>query len=96
MNARPSLTGNQLWCIRMALSESQAKFGKRLDVNQVRVLRLESRKSDDLSVPDPNEFIHLALDAAKQCGIPVPTAEEADEQRARFEADQRQKAEDAA
>lgn len=83
MDARPSLTGNQLFCIREALGETQDQFAKRLFLYQVRIFRLEQRKSSELKARDANDILRIAAEN----GIAVPSRDEADEKRRQFDAE---------
>lgn len=78
MSADPSLTGDQLWCIRRALGETQGEFAKRLYLYQVRIFRMEALKDQALKARDAHDILRIA----QENGIPVPTPDEASAARA--------------
>jgi len=78
MNAATSLTGDQLWCIRRALGETQGEFAKRLFLYQVRIFRMEAMKDQPLKARDAHDILRIA----QENDIPVPTPDEASAARA--------------
>lgn len=69
----PELTGDQLWCIRRALNESQGEFAKRLFLYQVRIFRMENQRDKPLKARDAHDILRIAAEN----GITVPQPNEA-------------------
>ena len=78
MDERPSLTGDQIWCIRRALKETQGEFGKRIFFSQVGVFHLENKRGDEVKARVANDVLRIA----EENGIDVPAPEKASEERA--------------
>lgn len=73
----PTLTGNQLWCVRQALGESQSQFAKRMFLYQVRIYRMEALRESNLKTRDANDILRIA----SENGIEVPAPEDANARR---------------
>lgn len=54
------LTGDDVKVIRKALKESQAEFGKRLDVSQPVIVRLEKKGEMEVSGPEKILILQIA------------------------------------
>lgn len=77
MDARPSLTGDQIWCIRRALGETQGEFAKRIFFSQVGVFHLENKGDKEVKPRVAHDIIRIA----EENGIEVPSADKANEAR---------------
>lgn len=84
MGELPSLTGNQVWCVRCALRETQTEFAKRFFMHQVFAHRLEERRERTIKERDASEVLRIAKDE----GIAVPDPSEANERRRKHDSDQ--------
>jgi len=67
------LTGNQIKCIRLLLSESQFVFAARIAVSQPSIHRLEKKGDEPLTGPD----VMLIQQIAEGRGLEIPSPESA-------------------